>query len=42
LDMPEADRDAWRGRAVERVKSRYSWDRVTDAYETLLTGMART
>lgn len=40
LDMPEAERGAWRARAVERVKSRYSWDAVTDAYETLLKRMA--
>ena len=26
-------------RAMERVKSRYSWDAVTDAYEKLLTGL---
>jgi glycosyltransferase involved in cell wall biosynthesis len=40
LDMPEADREAWRARAKERVRTRYSWDRVTDAYEKLLMGLA--
>jgi glycosyltransferase involved in cell wall biosynthesis len=39
LDMPESERDRWRERAVERVRSRYSWDAVTDAYEKLLTGL---
>ena len=40
LDMPEAERETWRARAMERVRSRYSWEAVTDAYETLLTGLA--
>ena len=40
LAMPEAERDAWRAKAVERVRSRYSWDAVTDAYERLLTRLA--
>jgi glycosyltransferase involved in cell wall biosynthesis len=40
LAMPESERELWRGRAMERVKSRYSWDAVTDAYEKLLCGMA--
>jgi glycosyltransferase involved in cell wall biosynthesis len=39
LAMPESDREAWRQRAMERVRTRYSWDRVTDAYERLLMGM---
>jgi glycosyltransferase involved in cell wall biosynthesis len=39
LDMPESERDRWRERAVERVRSRYSWEAVTDAYEKLLTGL---
>jgi glycosyltransferase involved in cell wall biosynthesis len=39
--MPEEEREVWRQRAVERVKSRYSWDAVTDAYEKLLTTMAQ-
>jgi glycosyltransferase involved in cell wall biosynthesis len=39
LAMPEADREAWREKAMERVRTRYSWDRVTEAYEKLLRGM---
>jgi glycosyltransferase involved in cell wall biosynthesis len=40
LNMTEEQRDSWRARAVERVRSRYSWDAVTDAYETLLVKLA--
>jgi glycosyltransferase involved in cell wall biosynthesis len=40
LEMPESERDEWRSRALERVRARYSWDAVTDAYEKLLTGLA--
>ncbi len=40
LEMPEAERETWRGLARERVRSRYSWDAVTDAYEKPLMGMA--
>jgi glycosyltransferase involved in cell wall biosynthesis len=40
LAMPEGEREEWRLRAVERVKSRYSWDAVTDAYEKLLMRLA--
>ncbi len=40
LNMPEAEQDAWRRRAIERVQSRYSWDQVTDEYEKLLTGLS--
>jgi glycosyltransferase involved in cell wall biosynthesis len=40
LLMPEGERDQWRARAMERVRSRYSWDAVTDAYEKLLTKLA--
>lgn len=39
LDLPQQEQERWRARAVERVKSRYSWDAVTDAYEKLLMGM---
>ncbi len=39
LEMPEAERDQWRGRAMERVRERYSWDAVTTSYEKLLTGL---
>jgi glycosyltransferase involved in cell wall biosynthesis len=37
LAMPEAEREVWRARAMERVRERYSWDAVTDAYEALLS-----
>ena len=36
LAMPEQEREAYRRRALERVRQRYSWDAVTDAYEALL------
>ena len=36
LDMSEAEREQWRARAVDRVRERYTWDAVTDAYERLL------
>jgi glycosyltransferase involved in cell wall biosynthesis len=38
--MPEQERESWRALAMARVKERYSWDAVTDAYEKLLTGLA--
>ena len=41
LRMPEPVREVWRAKAAERVRSRYSWDAVTDAYERLLTGLVR-
>ena len=40
LGMTEAERESWRARAIERVRERYSWDAVTDAYERLLVGLA--
>ncbi|HEV2199145.1 MAG TPA: DUF1972 domain-containing protein [Bryobacteraceae bacterium] len=40
LGLTDAERDAWRERAMERVRSRYSWEHVTDEYEKLLTGLA--
>jgi glycosyltransferase involved in cell wall biosynthesis len=40
LEMPEIERESWRARAAERVRERYSWDAVTDAYEKLFTGLA--
>lgn len=40
LAMPEPERARWRRRAAERVKDRYSWESVTDAYEQLLTQLA--
>lgn len=39
MAMSEAERDLWRTRAMERVRSRYSWDAVTTSYEQLLLGL---
>lgn len=39
LRMDEGEREDWRARATERVRTRYSWDAVTDAYEKLLSGL---
>lgn len=41
IGMSEQEREAWRGKAMARVRERYSWDAVTDAYEGLLGGMAK-
>jgi len=41
LDMGEDERTALRQKAVERVRERYSWDAVTDAYERLLAGLRK-
>jgi glycosyltransferase involved in cell wall biosynthesis len=41
LDLSEPEREQWRGRAVARVRERYSWDAVTDAYERLLLSLVR-
>ncbi len=35
LDMPAEERAGWQRKATERVRERYSWSAVTDAYETL-------
>ena len=40
LDMPEEQREVLRQRALERVRRHYSWDAVTDAYESLLRKLA--
>ena len=40
LRMGEEEREAFRRRALKRVRERYSWDAVTDAYEELLTRLA--
>ena len=40
LRMSEEERQAWRAKAMERVRSRYSWEAVTSAYEKLLMGLA--
>jgi glycosyltransferase involved in cell wall biosynthesis len=39
--MPELDRERLRQAAMARVRARYSWDAVTDAYEGLLKGMMK-
>jgi glycosyltransferase involved in cell wall biosynthesis len=39
LTLSEAERDAYRRKAMERVRERYSWEAVTDAYEKLLAGL---
>jgi glycosyltransferase involved in cell wall biosynthesis len=41
LAMPEEERNLWRERAIQRVRERYSWDAVTDAYEKLLIGLTK-
>ena len=38
-EMSGSDRAAYGRRAMDRVRERYSWDAVTDAYEKLLTGL---
>jgi glycosyltransferase involved in cell wall biosynthesis len=40
LAMSEAEREEYRRKAVQRVRVRYSWDAVTDAYEGLLEKLA--
>jgi len=40
LEMSEEQREVFRRRALERVRQRYSWDAVTDAYESLLRKLA--
>ncbi|MGH9557912.1 MAG: glycosyl transferase family 1, partial [Bryobacteraceae bacterium] len=40
LEMPESECEQLRANATERVRSRYSWEAVTDAYEKLLTRLA--
>jgi len=39
--MPPQERNEWQLRAIKRVEERYSWDAVTDSYESLLTRLAR-
>ena len=36
LAMSDSERAEWRARAAQRVRERYSWDAVTNQYETLL------
>jgi glycosyltransferase involved in cell wall biosynthesis len=40
LAMSEAEREALRQKAMERVRAHYCWDRVTDAYEKLLLSIS--
>jgi glycosyltransferase involved in cell wall biosynthesis len=39
LAMPESDRERLRRAGIARVRAKYSWDAVTDAYEGLLKAM---
>ena len=39
IAMSDADRDELRRKAIDRVRERYSWDAVTEAYEKLLSGL---
>jgi glycosyltransferase involved in cell wall biosynthesis len=39
LSLSQEERAGYRQRAMERVRTRYSWDAVTDAYERLLNGL---
>ena len=41
LEMSEAERQRLRRQAAARVRARYSWDAVTDAYERLLRSLVR-
>lgn len=41
LEMSDEERDRYRRLAAERVRERYSWEAVTDAYERLFTGLVR-
>jgi glycosyltransferase involved in cell wall biosynthesis len=41
LALPEAKRESLRTAAMERVRERYSWERVTDAYERLLGNLIK-
>lgn len=39
LDFTGQEREQWSVRAAARVRERYSWDAVTDAYEALFVGL---
>ena len=41
LGMSEEQLAVQRSKALDRVRERYSWDAVTDAYERLLAGLGR-
>ena len=40
LTFTESERAQYRARAMDRVRQRYSWDAVTDAYEAVLGRLA--
>lgn len=39
LDLSAAERERYRQKAVERVRLRYDWERITDAYEQLFAAL---
>jgi glycosyltransferase involved in cell wall biosynthesis len=39
--MSEATREEWRSQAVARVRERYTWESIADAYEELLSSLAK-
>jgi glycosyltransferase involved in cell wall biosynthesis len=41
LEMNDSERNALRRAATDRVRERYSWDAVTDAYERLFESLLR-
>ena len=41
LDMSDDERNEWRQRASHRVAQRYSWEAVTEAYESLFKNLTR-
>ncbi|HLH04117.1 MAG TPA: DUF1972 domain-containing protein [Bryobacteraceae bacterium] len=41
LDLAPGDREAMGSRAMERIRERYSWDSVTQQYESLLSTLVR-
>jgi glycosyltransferase involved in cell wall biosynthesis len=41
LDFTPAERQQWKEKALSRVRERYGWDAVTDAYERLLARIAK-
>ncbi len=41
LRMSAPEREEWKRRAAARIRERYSWESVTEAYENLLLGLAK-
>jgi glycosyltransferase involved in cell wall biosynthesis len=39
LELPEAERECWGKKAMERIDKLYSWNAVTDEYERLFREM---